>query len=108
MNQIAVSDGLIYAKSMFTDKTTMFFSVPYEQGWKCAIDGKTIQPKCFANTFIVLELPEGEHEIWMRYEVDGLTAGIVVTAFSMLGIIWIIVIDLHRKRKKEDEKRPSQ
>lgn len=69
----------------------LFFSIPYEPGWKLTVDGEEVQIEWYADAFISVWLEEGEHVITLRYFPEGLKAGIAVSAVSLLillGMIW--------------------
>ncbi len=89
----ALRDGLFYT------------SIPYEPGWTAEVDGKAVE---LAPTFdpsaetlkltdavIAFPLSEGAHEITLRYRTPGLTAGILISAASLL--IFCALILLRRK-----------
>ena len=80
----------------------MFFSVPYEKGWKVYIDGKK------ADTFKVLQamlgarVPAGEHDIELRYSPEGFTLGLTISFVSLALFVFIVVCE-HRRRKRRHE-----
>ena len=101
LEQMNVEDGKILAESHFDQATTVFFSVPYESGWKCFVDGKSIQPRIFGNTFITLDIPAGKHSISLQYQVEGFTGGAVLSGISGLVIAFLALSDLPKKETKK-------
>ena len=63
------------------------------------VDGKRIDNSCilsYANTFLVLKIPEGEHEITMYYIPSGFPIGIFI---ALIFILYICVYSiLHRTK----------
>lgn len=97
--ELKVKDGTVHMTSCFDGETMYFFSVPYERGWKCQIDGKPVQPGMFGETFLTLDVPAGEHQISLEYEAAGLKVGAMISAISAALILWLYVYDkLHRAK----------
>ncbi len=69
----------------------LIFSIPAEEGWSMYVDGKKITYTEFAQTFISIDLDEGEHEIELKYETPGLKQGAAVT-ISCVGIFILITL----------------
>ena len=53
-------------------------SIPYDDGWEIWVDGERAEPKMFAGTFLALEVPAGEHEIFFSYISRKFRKGIAV------------------------------
>ena len=99
LKELKVEEGAIHMESSFDDETTVFFSVPYERGWKCQIDGKSVQPGLFGETFLILDIPAGEHRIFLKYEVPGLKMGAAISVISMFIILWLFLFEKRGRRK---------
>ena len=69
----------------------LIFSIPAEEGWSMYVDGKKTTYTEFAQTFISIDLDEGEHEIELKYETPGLKQGAAVT-ISCVGIFILIAL----------------
>lgn len=78
-----------------TDKF-LCFTLPYDSGWNCYIDGKKAQIIKANIGFMGVELPEGTHKIDMVYRLPLLTEGIAISLAGIIPLIAIIVLD---KRK---------
>lgn len=63
----------------------IFFSVPYEQGWKAYVNGKEveIQKSCIGFMSVLCEGGEVS-DIKFRYTVPGLKPGILITLFAAI------------------------
>lgn len=75
--------------SVDKDFSTLFLSIPMEDGWSIYVDGKKQVIKTLYNTFIGLDLEEGEHEIELKYFPPGLKFGSIISVFSLLGLCLI-------------------
>ena len=76
------------------DRTTLFTSIPYDEGWSVYVDGKKTKYDKLLTAFIGLDLEKGEHIIEFKYLPKGLILG-CITSFITL----IITIFYLRKQK---------
>lgn len=84
------------------DKTILFTSLPYDQGWKIYVDGVEAETEALLNgTFLCTELTPGTHEIEMVYQsrLDVISAWISVAAC----VAFLIVAGLFYKRRDGDD-----
>ncbi len=86
--------GIIEAK----EDGLLFFSIPYNSGWKVIIDGKSIQPQCVNIMFMGVPIKEGLHSVVIEYRQPGLLEGGVISLCAIVTISIIYIIS--RKRKK--------
>lgn len=59
-------------------------SIPYDAGWTVKIDGKKVKIEKFADTFMVLDAEEGDHDITFQYVSPGFWMGILLFVISVL------------------------
>ena len=71
----------------------IFLSIPYDKGWKVYVDGKQVKKEEFADLFMVINVPKGNHKISMKFYPRGLKLGFIISIIS-LGII------IYRERKE--------
>ena len=80
-------DGYIKGDIKVTaDKTLMYTSIPYDEGWNLKVDGEEYDYFKILNGLIGVKLQPGEHEIEFKYKLPGLRLGIGISIFS-LGIL---------------------
>lgn len=99
--------SMMYRQTMtvdsYTDKTlkghinvneagSLVLSIPYEPGWKVLVDGKETEVKLFEDTFMSIDLPQGNHEISLSFYPTGLNSGILVSILSILLYTAIYII----------------
>ena len=66
---------------------TLLLTIPYENGFKIKVDSKSTNYEKVLDSFIGIELTEGEHEIIVEYEQPGLKFGIIVSGLSIITIM---------------------
>ena len=72
-------------KGMYdTDKNNILFSLPMDRGWHLYIDGKEYQLKEACGHLTGAEVPEGRHEIIMRFIPPGRYAGIIISMITFI------------------------
>ncbi len=72
------------------DKTTLFTSIPYDDGWRVLVDGKRVKYNKLLTAFIGIDLTLGEHIIEFRYIPKGLILGSIISFISLMGTILYI------------------
>ncbi len=67
----------------------LVLSIPYDPGFTIKVDGIKTEVALFEDMMIAVPLTAGEHAVSLSYYPQGMTAGIVITALSILlfGII---------------------
>lgn len=102
-----------YVKNGFEAMTSgdkeriMFFSVPYEPGWRAQVNGQDV-PIYRANVgFMAVKVPAGEDvSIRFTYRTPGLFAGIGMTGFSS-GILIAYMILVQKIKKRPSNPAPD-
>lgn len=80
-------DGYIKGDIKVTaDKTLMYTSIPYDEGWNLKVDGEEYDYFKILNGLIGVKLQPGQHKIEFKYKLPGLRLGIGISIFS-LGIL---------------------
>lgn len=90
----AKADGFD-AKINLSETRLVFFSVPYDKGWKATVNGKSAVIEKVNIGFMAVRVSKGENKIAFKYEPPGLKLGIIV---SIIGIVIQIVIFIIVKR----------
>ncbi len=66
------------------DKTVLFTSIPYEEGWTVLVDGKEMNYYSVFDMFIGLDLTEGYHEIEFKFMPPYFKLGIFISIISVI------------------------
>lgn len=76
--------GSLSGKISMAEGQKIMTSIPYDEGWSVWIDGEKAETEMFADTFMAVKCPAGEHEVRFSYTSPGVTAGFVVSIISIL------------------------
>mgnify|MGYP003571273979 CR=1 FL=1 len=103
-----IIDKNILTGDINTDKNgTLFLSIPYDKKFKIYVDGvETDYYSLLDNTFIGLDLTEGEHKIKMEYINSGWKYYVMssVVAVIITGILYVFINKKITKKKKQEER----
>ena len=92
-------DGYVKGSIEVTaDKTLMYTSIPYDEGWSLKVDGKDYGYFKILDGLIGVKLQQGEHEIEFKYKLPGLELGIGVSICS-LGIVLLVIKNIKQDHK---------
>lgn len=62
----------------------MMTSIPYDPGFRVKVDGQKVSTVKAFDTFLGFRVPEGAHDISIRYFARGQIAGIIISLFSVI------------------------
>ncbi len=71
----------------------VFFSIPYDAGWTLYIDNNKTKIFPAFDTFMTADISQGTHDIRLEYKPQGLTAGIIISVFSLAVFIFYCYSD---------------
>ncbi len=88
---------------------TMLFTIPWDEGWTCWIDGERVKLEETLGVFMSTKVELGEHTFEMKYVPAGLNAGIRISActlvFTLLYLLfgkkWMDRLWAHRDAARE-------
>lgn len=86
---------------------TVFFSIPYDKGWKILVDGVPMTQKRVFEAFTGVEVSEGTHTVTMTYMPEGLKPGIAVSA-AAAGLLILIALGGWLLRKRNRKQKEAQ
>lgn len=81
----------------------VFFTIPYDKGWKIYVDERKIIPQLSLDTFISIPLEKGTYNIKLIYYPEYLFCGIIISLLSIL--IFILQQLLIRKNNRDKNTR---
>jgi hypothetical protein len=86
----------------------MFFSVPYDDGWSCEINGEPVRIECADYGLMAVRVPAGEATVRFTYRTPGLLEGFALTMVGLILLcIQLIISALFGCRKKPDAPLPQ-
>lgn len=71
----------------------ILFTIPWDEGWSCFIDGKKVPIDKTWDLFMSVEVPEGEHTYEMKFFPAWMSYGIVLSILAILGLIVLMIFD---------------
>lgn len=101
-SSISIEGNTIFGSYYAEDDSTIFLSIPYDEGWQAYVDGNPVCIKELGQIFMGLEVAAGSHEILLVYTTPGLYLG---AGLSLTGIIGFILFDRFVLFKKRAESR---
>lgn len=87
------------AKINSSDANLLFFSVPFDKGFKAYINGVETEVERVTVGFSAVEIPEGEVEVEFVYTPAGLYTGLIITVISVLTLITYLAVSRKFKTK---------
>ncbi|MBQ5808642.1 MAG: YfhO family protein [Clostridia bacterium] len=80
--------------------TTVYTSIPYDEGWKVYVDGEQVEIFKSLDALIAFDIDGeyGEHEVILKYAPDAVRNGILITLAGILLLVLIAVFDKHIRR----------
>ena len=76
----------------------LFTTIPYEKGWTAYVDGKKSKIMSAQSAFVAVSVPEGEHEVELRYALPGFKVSLVI---SILSFVAVIILGILKKKKPQ-------
>ena len=72
-------------------RSTLLFSIPYENGWHATVDGKAASITLMGEALISLDVEAGTHRVVLSYEPEGLLLGAQVTLITVCALLLIAI-----------------
>ena len=88
-----------WCRTAYDKDRFVYFSVPYDKGWRATIDGEAAEILC-SGGMMLLRVPAGEHAVRFVYHTPGLRSGAIVSGISWLVFIGVCVFVCAAKRRK--------
>lgn len=82
-----------------TADTYIYFTVPYDAGWKATVNGEAVEIT-EANGFMMIPVKTGDNEIHFDYETPGLKVGILLSFVSVGIVVLLLISKKVRKNRK--------
>lgn len=76
----------------------LYFRIPYASGWSASIDGEPVEVLNANVGFMAVKLPEGTHQVELRYETPNLRTGAILSLVGLVVAIGFVIVS--KKRSK--------
>jgi hypothetical protein len=96
---------LKYTSNNENEGLAVFSEMYYENGWKATIDGK--ETKIFRVDYVLraMVVPAGKHTIEFKFEPQVVKTGSIITLFSFIGMLLLLIGGIYVENKKRVENR---
>ncbi|MEH7010045.1 YfhO family protein [Neobacillus niacini] len=91
------TDTSIKGKINVTKPDMLFFSIPFDNGWRVEIDGESV-PVSKLGGFIGVNVEHGQHIVELHYKPKGFNLGVVISIFSLFTFGLLSFLDLVKKK----------
>ncbi len=82
------------------ENQSVFFSVPYENGWSATVNGKLVDIQKVNVGFMAVECPAGKAvTIRFDYETPGLKQGVYISAGALLLLVIYLLLSISHNRR---------
>lgn len=82
----------------YNGERLVWFSVPYDDGWKASLDGKPLDI-IKSGGMMAVKVPAGNHELTFKYQTPWFNTGIVISAVSFVIFIALSAVVFVRRRR---------
>lgn len=92
LNVVSMTDTELEGTIDAAEDGLMYTSIAYEKGWTVYVDGIKTEAVSFKDAMLAVPLSAGRHTIRMTYTPEGFSAGILLTAVSVLLLILLTLL----------------
>ncbi len=90
------------------NKSLVFFSVPYDEGWTATVNGKAAEVEKVNAGFMAVAVDAGVSQIRFNYKNTGLSLGVTVTVCAaVMFMIYILISAIYIKKHPADTEYPE-
>ena len=102
------SQNLIKGKIHSEQPELLFFSIPYDKGWKATIDNKEVKPMIVNIGFTGILLDKGEHQVELSFTPRFYYLGAVISGIAVLLFLALLFIKYLPDKKKYLQKKNNE
>ena len=73
--------------------TLMFTSIPYDEGWKVKVDGKSVETKEVLDSLMAFNVTPGQHTVELKYRPNCYTYGVIISIAGLITFAAAIIIE---------------
>ncbi len=89
----------------FNGNRLVYFGVPYDDGWRCFVDGREVPIEKVNIGFMGIKVEDGHHDIEFIYHTPGLSLGIIISFISVCAFVLYFYLST---KKDQQEKLKAQ
>ena len=95
------TDKGFVCKTDYESEECVYFTVPYEKGWKAYIDGE-VTGLIESGAMMLIKVPAGKHGIEFVHETEGFKIGIFISCVSLFVVSFYAVIFWRLRGRKKN------
>ena len=95
-------DTLIRAAFTAAAGQRILFTIPWDEGWTCRIDGEIVPIEKTWDLFMSVSVPEGAHELELRFFPAWLNYGLYLCAAAVLLTVLLLVLCRRAGKRMSD------
>lgn len=100
LNVTSFSDTLIKGNiNVSSGDTTLFTSIPYDEGWTVTIDGEKAELLKTYDSLLAVPITEGEHEVVFRYMPECFVLGLTISVCGIVVFAGAVVLSIIMKKR---------
>ncbi len=94
-------DHIIASANVPSGKTTVFTTIPYDEGWIVKVDGKEVKTAMTIDCLMSFPITEGEHEVELVYLPDCIVYGRIISIAGLILFGGAIALEVLRNRRRK-------
>ena len=95
-------DDHLYGSFTAEEGQVILFTIPWDEGWTCCIDGQKVEIDKTWDLFMSVEVPAGEHTWEMKFFPAWMKCGLIISGAALVAlIVWGVAFEVAKKKKKE-------
>jgi uncharacterized membrane protein YfhO len=83
------------------DKSFLFTTIPYEEGWHVKVDGKETETVELADALLGIPITPGEHTVEMKFIPSGFVLGSGISGVCFVLLVLLAVYKPKKRKKPE-------
>jgi uncharacterized membrane protein YfhO len=104
LTDVTYRDGYVKGNIDMPADSTLFTSIPYDEGWNVIVDGKESEYYNILGGFIGVDIGTGQHTVEFVYTPKGFKAGVFISVISLIIMLgFVIVLNVNNKKRKNYE-----
>jgi uncharacterized membrane protein YfhO len=109
LTDVTYDDGYVSGNVDMPEGSTLFTSIPYDEGWSVKVDGKECGYYKILEGFIGVDMEAGQHTVEFVYTPKGFKAGVLISIISLIAMLgFAAVLKFFRKRGKKLAVSPNE
>jgi uncharacterized membrane protein YfhO len=101
LTNVTYKDGYVKGNIDMPSASTLFTSIPYDEGWSVKVDGEECEYYEILGGFIGVDMETGQHTVEFTYTPKGFKLCAAISLFSLIIMIGFTIL-LCMTRKNED------